>query len=115
MKKNLIGLLLLLVVIFSCQSREGNGFTLNGQLKNIPTDTKLYLEELTYTTRNPVDTSAIDANGNFSIQANIKNNGLYQLRIGDQHAIFLVLDEKPADIKLEADTSDISRFTYKIS
>jgi hypothetical protein len=39
---------------------------------------------------------------------------LYQLRIGEQRAIFLVLDEKPSVVEIHADTSNISQFTYQV-
>jgi peroxiredoxin len=116
-KMNKILFALIVIAITSCQAtnHQAQNLTLKGQIKNQVNGTKVYLEELTYTSRNAIDTAVLDEKGNFSISATPKNNGLYQLRIGDQHAIFLVLDEKPAKVEVKGDTSDITKFTYKIS
>ena len=84
-------------------------------IPNEAKNAKVYLEELTYTSRNSVDTSALDASGNVTLHGTIKNNGLYQVRIGEKNAIFLVLDEKTTQVEVTADTSDIGNYTYKVS
>lgn len=114
MKKQFLMLLVFTGTFFSCQSTSKEGLTLKGQFTNMPKDMKVYLEELTYTSRNGVDTAMLDAKGKFTLNADLKSQGLYQLRIGEQRAIFLVLDDKPATVDITADTSDLTNFTYKV-
>ncbi|HUM48167.1 MAG TPA: DUF4369 domain-containing protein, partial [Chitinophagales bacterium] len=114
MKKQFLLLLTITGAFLSCQSTSKEGMTIKGQLANVPKETKVFLEELTYTSRNGIDTTVLDAKGKFSLEANVKSQGLYQLRIGEQRAIFLVLDEKTGTVDVTADTSDISNFTYKV-
>lgn len=115
MKKQLFVLLAIVAVFTSCQNVSKQTFVLKGSFPNEPANAKVYLEELTYTSRNSVDTSALDANGKVSLHGTIKNNGLYQVRIGEKNAIFTVLDEKTSEVSITADTSDIANFTYKIT
>lgn len=112
--KQFLMLIVFTGTIFSCQSTSKDGLTMKGQLNNMPKDMKVFLEELTYTSRNGVDTAVLDAKGKFNMNAIIKNQGLYQLRIGEQKAIFLVLDEKSATVDISADTADLTNFTYKV-
>lgn len=114
MKKKLLMVLAITGSFLSCQSTSKEGMIVKGELNHLPKDTKVYLEELTYTTRNSLDTADLDAKGKFSLEATVKNAGLYQVRIGEQRAIFLVLDENSRTIDLSADTSDITNFTYKV-
>ena len=107
-----ISLLLLLV---SCANQPKEGLTLRGQLKNESAGTKVYLEEITYSNRTALDTSELDAKGNFLLESKLRNLGLYQLRVGDAKALFFVLDEKPATVTLNADSADLKNYTYKIS
>ncbi len=102
------------IIFFSCQSTSKPGLTVKGQLKNQPAGTKVYLEELTYSTRNALDSAELDSRGNFKIEEIILKNGLYQLRMGSANGIFLVLDEKNSNVELTADTSDITNYTYKV-
>lgn len=114
MKKQFLILLVITGSFLSCQSTSKGGMTVKGELKNLPSDSRVFLEELTYSTRNAVDTSAVDSKGKFSLTTTVKNAGLYQLRIGEQRAIFLVLDEKTGTVEVQADTADISNFTYSV-
>lgn len=88
---------------------------LKGQIKDEAAGTKVYLEELTYTTHQALDSSTLDAKGDFSLTATLKNLGLYQLRIGGNRAIYLVLDEKPLTITINADSSSIRKFSYHVT
>ena len=111
--------LLLITFLFmfslvACSSTDRGGLTLKGQIKDAPAGTPVYLEELTYTNRTALDTAKLDAHGDFSLSAKLKNRGLYQLRVGDKQAIFFVLDEKPATVTVNSDTASIRSFNYKL-
>ncbi|MEO6167832.1 MAG: TlpA disulfide reductase family protein [Chitinophagales bacterium] len=114
MKKQFLLLLTITGAFLSCQSTSKEGMTVKGQLTNVPKETKVFLEELTYISRNGIDTTVLDAKGKFELEVNVKSQGLYQLRIGEQRAIFLVLDEKTGTVEVTADTAEFSNFTYKV-
>jgi len=105
---------LLLFSLAACSSSNKSGLVLKGQIKNVDAGTKIYLEEVTYSARNEIDTAKLDAQGDFSFSSTLKNMGLYQLRIGDNRAIFLVLNEQPATVTIDADTASIKNFSYKV-
>src|SRR4029450_9805795 len=98
MKKSLVALFAAVVTMLSCQSTPAHEFVLTGQVKSVPQGSKVYLEELTYRNRKAIDTAELDAKGNFSLKGKIPNNGLYQLRIGEKQAVFLVIDENSGKI-----------------
>lgn len=113
MKLSLI-IFLFLVSLVACSSIDRGGLTLKGQIKDAPAGTRVYLEEVNLTNRNALDTAELDAHGGFSLSAKLKNHGLYQLRIGDNRAIFFVFDEKPVTVTVNADTASIRNFNYKV-
>ncbi len=90
-------------------------FTLKGQIKNVAVNTPIYLEEINYNSTRGVDTAKADATGNFLMQGSIKSNGLYQLRMGQERALLLVLDDKSSAVQVTADTSDFTSFNYHVS
>ncbi|MEP7127323.1 MAG: TlpA disulfide reductase family protein [Chitinophagales bacterium] len=114
MKKQFLLLLAIAGAFLSCQSTSKEGITIKGELNNLPQDSKVFLEELTYSSRNALDTAVLDAKGRFSLQTTVKNQGLFQLRIGEQRAIFLVLDEKSGTVEVTGDTAAITNFSYKV-
>ncbi|MBA2422409.1 MAG: AhpC/TSA family protein [Chitinophagales bacterium] len=114
MKKLFLIFSTITVAFFSCQSTSKPGLTIRGQLKNHGAATRVYLEELTYSTRNTLDSTELDLKGKFMLEGALPKNGLFQLRIGPAKGIFLVLDEKNSNVELTADTSDITNYTYKI-
>jgi thiol-disulfide isomerase/thioredoxin len=107
--------ILMLLSLAACSSTNKSGVTLKGQIKDEASGTKIYLEELTYSKRNVLDSSTLDAKGGFSLTAALNTSGLYQLRTAGNHAIYLVLDEKPVTITINADTSSIRKFSYRIT
>lgn len=113
MRLSLITILFLFSLV-ACSSTDRGGLTLKGQIKDAPAGTRVYLEEVTYTSRNALDTAVLDAHGDFSVSARLKYRGLYQLRVGDKRAIFFVFDEKPVTVTVNADTASIRSFNYKL-
>src|SRR5947207_4112443 len=103
MKFPSLAFLILLSVAAACSSTKIGGATLKGQFKGEASGTKIYLEELTYNSRNALDSTTLDAKGNFSLSPNLKNPGLYDLRTAGNHSVYLVLDEKLATISVNAD------------
>jgi hypothetical protein len=89
MRLSLITFLFLfsLVACSSTDRRWFNAWSNQGCSLPVP---GVYLEEVTYTSRNALDTAVLDAR-RFSVSATLKNQGLYQLRVGDKRAIFLCL------------------------
>ncbi|MFI5135062.1 MAG: redoxin domain-containing protein [Chitinophagales bacterium] len=115
MKKFLPIAIALISTLVSCSMKPHEGLLLRGQIKDEPQGTKVYLEEVTYSERNALDSTVLDAQGNFSIQAKPKDLGLYQLRIEDTRALFFVLNDNPTALTVDADSNSIKNFTYKLS
>jgi len=115
MKKFLPIAIALISVLNSCSTKPKEGLLLRGQIKDETQGTKVFLEEVTYSDRNTLDSTVLDAQGNFSMQAKPKELGLYQLRIEDTRALFFVLDDSPTSITVNADSNSIKNFTYKLS
>jgi peroxiredoxin len=105
---------LLLLLLNACSSSNKAGLTLKGQIRNEALGTRVYFEEITYSSRNILDSAILDDHGNFALTPDLKNLGLYQLRIGEKQAVFFVLDEKPATVTVDADTSSIRNFSYRV-
>ncbi len=106
--------LLFLLSLSACSSAKKDGITINGSIGSEPAGTKIFLEEVTYSSRNALDTSVLDAKGNFKFNSQIKNPGLYQLRVGEKAAIFFVLDQSTSSVTVNADSSSIKSFTYSV-
>jgi hypothetical protein len=100
--------------LVACSSADKGGLMLKGQIKQVPVGTRVYLEEVTYTNRNALDSGVLNADGDFSLSAKLKTQGLYQLRIGDKRAIFFVFDEKPVTVTVNTDTASITNFNYNL-
>src|SRR5215831_5072256 len=111
----LILLLTSACLIISCTSKpSSSGTTIDGTIKNMVANTKVYLEQLTYDNAKGIDTTMLDNNGHFSMKTTLKEQGLYQIRVGDNHAILVVLGDKPTDLTVSGDTSDMSNFSYQL-
>jgi peroxiredoxin len=116
MNKLLLPLVSAIVLLAGCSTKPSStGIAIDGTVKNFPADSKVYLEQLTYETAKGLDTAAIDANGHFNMKAILKEQGLYQLRFGDERAMLLVLNEKTSALSVKADTTDFTNFTYQVS
>ena len=104
----------LVLSVIACSSKPQGQLTIKGQIKNIGAKSKIYFDELTYTNRTSLDSVSADAQGNFTIKTKLKNLGLYQIRVENKQAIFLVLDEHSSSVSVKADSSSIQDFTYEL-
>lgn len=114
MKFGITAFLLALLAI-SCSMKPKEGLTLRGQIGHEQAGTQIYLEEITFSNRTTLDTSELDAQGNFLLEAKLKNLGLYQVRLGDTKAMFFVLDESPTLVTVNADSSTIRDYSYEVT
>lgn len=104
--KNVLGLLLLSLVFFSCKDNKEKGkFTLTGDIKNAP-DQQVFLEQLFFSEKTPevVDTGEI-RNGKFSVSAIAPEEGLYRLRLEKNDGGFIFINDTK-DITFKADLND---------
>jgi peroxiredoxin len=95
-------------LLAACNNQQDKGaFTVNGQVKNAA-DGQVYLEELFFSKKNPqvVDSAAMK-NGAFSLKAIAKEQGMYRIRLSNNPAGFLFINDKP-NISFTADTKDVS-------
>lgn len=106
---------LFIISLSACSSTQRSGSSLTGHINGEKAGTLIFLEELTYNSRVALDTAELNDDGKFIFNPNVKNRGLYQLRIGEQKAIFLVLDEHASKITVDADSVSIKNFSYKIA
>lgn len=93
-----------LFIFFSCNFKE-EGFRVRGEIKNIPDNSKIFLEEMAYDNIVTLDTTRTKRNGHFEFKGFVKHEGLYRIRFADNKYIMLVMDEKPQNIKVAADTA----------
>jgi peroxiredoxin len=113
MKKSIF-LLLTMLYFFSCTSAH-KGCEISGTLKNISSDTPVYLANLGAAAISYLDTAKLDKDGNFKMTKELKQKSLYALQVGKSRLIYLILDSSPATINITADTNDYSKFSYKIT
>lgn len=94
MKNPIFLLTALLMVLFSCESSiQSQGFTVNGVLKNAANET-IYLDYLTMTDAQTLDTAKTDANGKFSFSGIVKEYGLVRVRTADNKAWLFLINNK---------------------
>jgi len=92
-----------LLFLFSCNMKQ-EGFHISGEIKNLPSDSKLFLEEMDYDNIITLDTTQTNKSGEFEFKGFVKHDGLYRIRFADNKYILLVMNEKPQNIKVVADT-----------
>ncbi|HEU5366308.1 MAG TPA: redoxin domain-containing protein [Hanamia sp.] len=111
--KKILGFLIVLF-IFSCNSKHNNGlFTVNGDLKNAP-DQKVYLEQLFFNQNPPqiLDTAEMK-NGKFEVKAHAAEEGLYRLKF-EKNAGYIFINDKD-DIDFSANANDSVLKTTKFN
>ena len=104
--KNILPVLLISVIMLSCQERNEKGkFTLAGNLKNIP-DQHIFLEQLFFSEKNPevVDTAEIK-NGKFSVTTIAPEEGMYRIRLEKNEGGYIFINDAK-DISFHADLKD---------
>ncbi|NEM98823.1 TlpA disulfide reductase family protein [Pontibacter burrus] len=100
------------VLLAGCQnnkssSENGDGFTVQGKLSNATTGADIYLFELENQQFVPRDTVAIGENGSFTFDGTVSEPSFYRVTLDQRDGVVLVL-EKGAKIKLEADAKDLN-------
>jgi peroxiredoxin len=111
--KKILGFLIVLF-IFSCNSKHNNGlFTIHGDLKNAP-DQKVYLEQLFFNQNPPqiLDTAEMK-NGKFEVKAHAAEEGLYRLKF-EKNAGYIFINDKD-DIDFSANANDSVLKTTKFN
>lgn len=118
MIKNIFGIFILSVFLFSCgdeptveeveddpieeEAALSNNFSISGTIEHAARQ-NMYLEAPTQRGVVNVATAQIDEYGNFNLEGNIPGLGIYQLRLGEQGDELIVLTLLPDDqIKLNA-------------
>lgn len=89
-------LIIVSVLIFSCNNKSKNLFTINGKIENAK-DQRVYLEQLFF---NGKDVAVIDTaeikNGKFVLTAKSEEEGLYRIRLEqDENASYLIINDQP--------------------
>ena len=112
MKNPFLILITILMVLISCESSiQSQGFTVNGVIKNTANET-IYLDFLTMTDAQTLDTTKTDANGKFSFSGIVKEYGLVRVRTVDNKAWLFLLNNKE---KVSLNGNRLDPMTYTIN
>src|SRR5678815_2649716 len=114
MQKIVLGVLVV-SLLFSCKNKDSKSFTISGVLHNAPAKV-VYIEESDITTGQKTlkDSSAIAADGKFSVSINATKNAVYNLRLQNDGSQFVSLINDAAKINVEADFNKRTDF-YNVS
>ena len=95
---------LVISLLVSCKEKDSKSLTVSGVLHNAPTKV-VYIEESDITTGNKTlkDSSAIGADGRFSLSINAAKNAVYNLRLQNDASQFVTIINDAAKINLDAD------------
>ena len=111
--KNLFAIAVCSAALFSCTSsgnKNNTGFEIKGQLTNSKGET-IYLEKLTQTGVEAVDSSNINEEGSFVMNSYSPKVGFYRLKISDSNFAMLVLDSAEK-VTISGDARDLGN-TFK--
>lgn len=111
--KNFLVIAVCSAALFSCNSsgnKNNTGFEIKGQLTNTKGET-IYLEKLTQTGVEAVDSSNISEEGSFLMNSYSPKVGFYRLKISDSNFAMLVLDSAEK-ITISGDARDLGN-TFK--
>ena len=110
--KKLIVIVVAVFAIASCRDKKTASFTVSGTITHAPSP-KIFLQELPFTGDQPVilDSGSIKANGNFSLHATSKEEGLYRLVIEGGPDVLLVNDN--SELKLSLESLNLSELVAK--
>jgi len=91
-------------LLASCKEKESKTFTVSGVLHNAPSKV-VYIEESDITTgqKTVKDSSAIAADGKFSISLNAKKDAIYNLLLQNDVSQFVTLINDASKINVDAD------------
>jgi peroxiredoxin len=103
MRKIVLSVLVISLLV-SCKDKDSKSFTVSGVLHNAPTKV-VYIEESDITTGQKTlkDSSAIAADGKFSLSINAAKNAVYNLRMQNDASQFVTIINDAAKINLDAD------------
>ena len=98
---------LLVLGLFSCTTKSGTSFTVEGTLKNT-NEQMVYLEQNLANSERPliVDSSKINNNGKFRLETATKEEGIFSLRAGHANLPFAVLINDTKKITIDADLAN---------
>ncbi|MBB6610260.1 AhpC/TSA family protein [Pontibacter sp. Tf4] len=110
--KNYLVVASAVVLLAGCQGNKSatngeNGYTIQGKLNNATSGSDIYLFELEAQQFVPRDTATIADNGTFNFEGEVAEPSLYRVTLDQRDGVILVLD-KAANIKLEADAKDLN-------
>jgi peroxiredoxin len=108
MKKILF--ILITISVFGCK-RQFEGVEISGSFNNSKAE-KVLLEQLSINQIIPLDSTSIDADGNFEMDAKISEKGFYRLSLNPNNYIILILDSNDV-VKVSGDAENIAE-TYTI-
>ena len=110
MKNPIVIFCILCILSLSCKyDAMSQGYQITGTITNAPNKT-IYLDFLTMTDGQPIDTVTTDANGKFVMKGITKEYGICRLRLDERTAWLLLVGNKDK-ITFNADATDINKFT----
>lgn len=89
-------LIIVSALIFSCNNKSKDQFTINGKIENAK-DQRVYLEQLFFNEKDiaVIDTAEIK-NGKFELTGTAAEEGLYRIRLEqDNNASYLIINDQP--------------------
>lgn len=102
----------LFIFLMNCNPLNSAGYSFSGKIANNKA-TVVFLEQLTHTAVTTIDSAKIDADGNFKLQGNVNEEGLYRLRLGGENEKFwMVIVGKGAKITAELDAGNYAMTKY---
>lgn len=106
-----LGLILLIAFFCSCQQRNYKTFTVKGSIKNAPAKIVSLISFGSNNNAVVLDTSALDAKGNFKLKTLSNDEELYAVVIGNSTPIWLVNDAET--VILNADLQEYKNYAIQ--
>jgi peroxiredoxin len=108
--KKLLLCLIISAAVFSCK-RKAEGVEISGVLTNSKGE-KIVLEELSVNQITPKDSTVLESDGSFFIDADIRSKGFYRLSLNPNNFIILILDSAET-VTVTGDATNIAE-TYTV-
>jgi peroxiredoxin len=113
--KNLIFVLVLFIVASCANESNSNAaqvaYEIEGTFSNHTGSFPIYLDKLSYSGSQTIDTAIVSADGNFKMKGTVPQAGLYMLRVSQDRSWVMIVDKEK--VKFTADYNDI--FNYSLS
>lgn len=109
--KNLLLIATFVLFLFACE--EDNTYTINGKITGAENKT-LFLDFLTLTEQNVIDTIETDENGEYQFNGLVSEKGFYRIRTEENLFWIFLLDNK-YKLKIDADAKDPTLTTLSVS